>query len=40
MIHNLQTASPATLNWLNGIANAESSCREVSNEVYRYEQTH
>ncbi|MET8154677.1 hypothetical protein, partial [Actinoplanes sp. NPDC005259] len=40
LIHNLHNASPETLNWLNGMANAESAYGEVSNEVYKYEQTH
>ncbi|GID92212.1 hypothetical protein ACFQFC_04240 [Amorphoplanes digitatis] len=40
MIHNLHHASPETLNWLNGMANAESAYGEVSNQVYKYEQTH
>lgn len=40
LLHNTYNASPATLNWLNGMANAESSYREVSNEVYKYDQTH
>ncbi|MBM2622779.1 hypothetical protein JIG36_45495 [Actinoplanes sp. LDG1-06] len=40
LLHNTYSASPATLNWLNGMNNAQSSYAEVSNEVYKHEQTH
>jgi hypothetical protein len=40
LLHNTYTASPETLNWLNGMNNAQSAYGEVSNDVYKWEQSH
>jgi hypothetical protein len=37
LLHNTYTASPATLNWLNGMNNGFAAYGEISNDVHRWE---